>query len=786
MRFFYFYPNLNYNSFVILSRMRFLSVFAFGICSIANLNAQDTLYTISGYLLETNTGEPVLNGVLTGIEAQSETVTNRYGYYSLSLKKGIHKIELSAPGYLRDTIIADLRFSDLTKDLYLLKQSSRLGQVNIVARKNVNEVKSTRISVLNLKTADIRNVPTIGGELDIIKVAQLLPGIQKGAEGQSGFQVRGGDPDQNLILLDEATVYNISHLFGFFSVFIPEAIEDMEIYKGGFPAEYGGRLSSIMDIRMRDGNRKSFHGSGGIGILSSRLTFEGPIIKDKASFIVSARRTYIDRVLALVGVPLPYYFYDMNAKLSWQVSKKDKLSYSFYYGNDVLSDNGIDGGTDSSGNSLNTNFGFQLGNLSNTLRWNHVFNPRLFCNTSLIQTRFRYFVNGEFGDNGIFIGSRIGDIGVKSDFTWYRRPKSTVKYGVSFINHTFKPNVISAKGIITEFMKNSAGKVVNTQESGIYLRSEDEIKPGFKLNYGMRISACLTEGKVYAGLEPRLAAMYETGKNSSLKFGYARMKQYLHLVSSSSVSLPTDLWYPVTGKVKPQRSDQWTLGYQYALPKPELLLSAEVYYKTMINTTEYREGAVLLLNNNFENELLQGRGDAYGAEILVKRDKGRLNGWVGYTLSWSNRYFPQLNQGNWFPAKYDRRHSFSVVGNYKINTRWDAGLVWVYSSGARFTAQVGKYFMPKPGLSGIDVVPVYTSRNAVRMSPSHRLDLNLIRKGKIGKNFETEWVFSAYNFYNRAEPYRVRIVTDPETLGLKYDQPGLFGTLISVAFNFKF
>lgn len=766
---------------------RHIPLFIFLLAGCKGLSAQqDSLRTLSGYMYEKTGGEPILGAVVAVAGNGAQVLTNRYGYYSLSLPPGIYLLEAYSNGYDRDTFTVDLTRADRERSIYLNKSAVSVGEVKITGRRTISEVKSTRISVINIKPADIRNIPTIGGELDIIKVAQLLPGIQKGAEGQSGFQVRGGDPDQNLILLDEATVYNISHLFGFFSVFIPEAIEDMEIYKGGFPAEYGGRLSSIMDLRMKEGNKRQFHGSGGIGILSSRLTLEGPILKDKASFIVSARRTYIDRVLGLVGLPLPYYFYDMNAKLSWQVSKKDKLSYSFYYGNDVLSDNGVGGGTDSAGNTLDTRFGFQLGNLSNTLRWNRVINPRLFMNTSFIQTRFRYYVSGEFGDNGIFIGSRINDWGVKSDFTWYKNPGNTLKYGASLINHTFKPNVISAKGIITEFMKNSAGKVVNTQEAGIYLRNEQTIQPGFKVNYGARLSACLTEGRLFAGLEPRLAAVYETGARSAVKLGYARMKQYLHLVSSSSVSLPTDLWYPVTRNVKPQRSDQWTLGYQYAVPKPDMLLSIEAYYKTMHNTTEYREGAVLLLNNNYENELLQGRGEAYGAELLLKRERGRLNGWIGYTLSWSNRFFPELNQGRMFPAKYDRRHSFSLVANYKLGKRWDAGLVWVYNSGARFTAQTGKYFMPKPGLNGVDVVPVYTTRNAVRMSPSHRLDLNLVYKGRETRKFQTEWVFSIYNFYNRAEPYRVRIITDPETLGLKYDQPGLFGTLISLAFNFKF
>ncbi|MBL7810943.1 MAG: TonB-dependent receptor plug domain-containing protein [Bacteroidetes bacterium] len=745
--------------------------------------AQQKTYTVSGYMLDKQTGQPILGGQINVQNSTASVIANSYGFYSITLDSGWHVLESQQAGYDRDTMRIWLG-KDETRNILLTKTPYTIGEATVIARRNVQEVKSTRISVINLKPADIRNIPTIGGELDIIKVAQLLPGIQKGAEGQSGFQVRGGDPDQNLILLDEATVYNISHLFGFFSVFIPEAIEDMDIYKGGFPAEYGGRLSSILDIRMKDGNRQRLAGSGGIGILSSRLTLEGPIVKDKASFILSGRRTYIDRVFKLAGLTLPYYFYDMNARLNWTVDKKNKLFYSFYLGNDVLKENS-EQRTDS-GDVLQVKFGFQLGNITNTLRWNHIFNPKLFCNTSFINTRFRYYVSGEFGDNSIFIGSRIYDYGIKSDFTWYKKPGNTIKYGISAINHTFKPNVISAKGVIEELLKDSAGKVINTQETGVYLRSEKQIKPGFKINYGARISACFTEGKLYAGLEPRVAAVYETGKYSAIKFGYARMKQYLHLVSSSSVSLPTDLWYPVTRNIKPQRSDQWTLGYQHAFRKPDFLFSAEVYYKTMQNTTEYREGAVLILNNNYENELLQGNGRAYGAEFLLKRDKGKLNGWIGYTLSYSDRHFTTLNGGNRFPAKYDRRHSFSLVANYVLSKRWDLGLVWVYNSGSRFTAQTGKYFMPNPSLTGVDVVPVYSSRNAVRMSASHRLDLNLVLKCRQTKKFKTEWVFSAYNTYNRAEPYRVRIVADKTTGALKYEQPGLFGTLCSIAYNFRF
>ncbi len=751
---------------------------------ITQAKAQDSTRTLSGYVLDKYSAEPVLGASITATGKNNYSVsTNRYGYYSLSIPAGVYVFTASAEGYESRTDTLNLDKNE-EKIFLVTKTETTIKEIKITAQRVEKEVKSTRISVINIKPANIRNIPTIGGELDILKVAQLLPGIQKGAEGQTGFQVRGGDPDQNLLLLDEATVYNVSHLFGFFSVFIPEAIEDMDIYKGGFPAEYGGRLSSIFDIRLKEGNKSKVSGSGGIGILSSRLTLEAPLVKNKSSFIISARRTYIDRVLKLTGLNLPYYFYDVNAKVSYHLSPKDKLFASFYLGNDVLSEKSQT--TTDSGNVLDTKFGFQLGNVSATLRWNHVVNPKMFLNTSLIFTRFRYFVEGEFADNSIFIGSRIHDIGVKTDLTYYYNPKNTARFGFSAINHTFKPNVISTRGAISEFLKDSSPTVINTQELGLFARNEQEINKKIKINYGLRISGCVTQNTFYAGLEPRIAAVYDVGKLSSLKFGYARMKQYLHLVSSSSVSLPTDLWYPVTNNVKPQKSDQVTLAYQHAFPRKQIFVSIEAYYKYMKNTTEYREGAVLILNNNYEKELLQGKGYSYGTEFLVKRDKGRLNGWIGYTLGWSNRIFDELNEGKMFPAKYDRRHYFSLVTNYTISKKWDLGMVWVYNTGSRFTAQVGKYFMPKPGLNGVDIVPVYTTRNAVRMSPSHRLDLNLVYKVRQTKKFKAEWVLSCYNTYNRAEPYRIRISVDPNTGGLKYEQPGIFGTLVSLAYNFKF
>lgn len=761
---------------------KYIHLFVLSFISLLAQSATAQQITISGYVQDKVGSDPIIDATVQLINSNYSLRTNRYGYYSITCESYPCKIVFQAESYNSDTIEIQSK-KDTIIHISLTKLNIHSSNVVIVSDKLRKEVNSTRISVINLKPANLRAIPTIGGELDIIKVAQLLPGVQKGAEGQSGFQVRGGDPDQNLILLDEATIYNISHLFGFFSVFIPESIEDMELYKGGFPAEYGGRLSSIMDLRMREGSKSKYSGSGGIGILSSRITAEGPLIKDKLSFIVSGRRTYIDQVFKLIKLPLPYYFYDMNAKLSYTLSKKDKLFYSFYLGNDVLYSPKIN---NDSGNVLDANFGFKLGNISNTLRWNHTVSPKLFVNTSFIYTRFKYEVSGDFFDNQIFIGSKIYDLGLKSDFNYSFNNKNSIKFGFSYVHHTFKPNVVSAKGVISEVVKNRSPRVLLTDEFGVYARNEQIVNSRIKLNYGVRFSGCVVKGKPYFGLEPRLAGVYEINRNQSIKIGVARMKQYLHLVSSGNVSLPTDLWYPVTKNVKPQNSMQYTLGYQWFIKKLQSLFSVETYYKTMENTTEYREGAVLLLNDNFENELLQGKGWAYGIEFLLKKDIGKWNGWVSYTLGKSERQFAELNEGKIFPAKYDRRHYFTFVGNYKINKRWEIGAVWVYNSGARFTAQVGQYFMPKPGYNGVDVVPIYTSRNAVQMSPSHRLDLNLIYQMRIHKKFKTELVLSMYNVYNRAEPFRVRVRPADTGLGRVYEQPGLFGRIGSIAFNFKF
>jgi hypothetical protein len=615
----------------------------------------------------------------------------------------------------------------------------------------------------------------------VIKVIQLMPGVQKGGEGGTGLYVRGGDVDQNLVLLDEAPVYNIGHLFGFFSVFNQDAIKDMTLYKGAFPSQYGGRLSSILDIRMNDGNVNEFHAKGGIGLLSSRLMVEGPIIKDRGSFMIAGRRTYIDQVFKWMGSLLPYYFYDLNAKFNYKINDKNRLYVTSYIGDDLLSFDQSDVGEDSP-----FNFGFSLGNITGTARWNRIVNNKMFVNYSLIYTNFDYNINGRFEDNSLRISSAINDYGFKVDYSLFKNNNHSFKYGGMAIFHQFRPNIVNTIGEVSEFLESDKGEALGTLESGVYFQhTYKKDSSNWELTNGIRFSAANVKNKSYEGLEPRLSVKYAIDSNSNLKLSYSLMRQYMHLVSSSTVALPTDLWYPVTSSVKPQTSHQVAAGYSYFVNKLKTHVSLETYYKYMYNLTEYIEGANLLLNDDFESELLQGNGDSYGIEFLVKRDQGRLNGWIGYTMSWTKRYFEALNGGDPYWAKYDRRHNISVVQNLKISKHWNFGAVWVYSTGSRFTPQTGLYAMPNASLTGIDWIPVYTKRNAVIMSSSHRFDINIVWKSKQTKNFKGEWHFGAYNVYNRASPWRIEVTPD-ENGGYKYIQPGLFGFIPSVAYNFEF
>ncbi|KAA9331720.1 TonB-dependent receptor [Adhaeribacter soli] len=741
--------------------------------------------TLSGIIRDAVTGEPLPGASVYLPEQKAGTATDLEGKYELSLAVGKVTVVYSLVGYGKQE--KELNLTDhATFNIELKPQEETLKEVVVLASKNdlQEQVASPQMGMVKLSPKQIKNMPSLGGEVDIIKVAQLLPGVKRGGEGQTGMFVRGGASDQNLILLDDAPVYNVSHLFGFFSIFNNDALKEVTLIKGSFPAQYGGRISSVMDIKTQEGNNEKIKANGGIGLLSSRITVQGPIQKDKLTFLVSARRSYLDKVLAVSGLKVPYYFYDANLKLNYKLSEKDRLTYSSYYGNDILSEPKPGSkGTDDVPTSLD--FGFQLGNYTNTLKWTHQYSGNLVSNLTLLHTRFRYQINGQFDENAVHIGSFIEDVGVKLDYDYAPNAKNQLRYGISVINHSFRPNIVAAEGEITDLLKSQEGRQLNPQEMGVYAQNQFNMNRHLTVDYGLRVSGMLTQGKTYTGLEPRLSASYQLSENSSIKAGYSRMYQYLHLVSSSSVMLPTDLWYPVTRNVKPQFADQFAAGYTRNFSQVNTLFSAEVYYKKLNRLIEYKEGAVLLLNDDYEKELLHGKGEAYGAEFFLHKTEGRFNGWASYSLSWATRQFDGLNQGKTFFAKYDRRHDFSLALNYEISKRLSISAVWVYATGQRFTGRLGQYVAPKPSYSGADVLPIYTGRNELKFSPSHRLDLNLVLKNKPAKKFQSEWCFGAYNVYNQTQPYRVKVVENGKG-GYKYSQTGLFGFIPSVAYNFKF
>lgn len=761
-------------------------------CLCHNLLAQQT-HTISGYITDSSNGEALIGATVFDNLSEKGTVTNYYGFYSITLPENQVELHISYIGY--ETSIVALQL-DENKELNHPLQASigSLEDVVISAERfaTEEEVRSTQMGTIQLQPKEIEKIPAIGGEVDLIKVAQLMPGVSRGSEGGTGMYVRGGTDDQNLILLDEATVYNLGHLFGFFSVFNNDAIRDMTIIKGGFPAHYGGRLSSVMDVRMKEGDLEKWHGSGGIGILSSRLSFDGPIIKDKLSIMASGRRTYIDKVLDLTGAVLPYYFYDLNAKLTYKISQRDRIFLSSYAGDDILSfsetvededGDGVANDANDIGDELN--FGFELGNITTTLRWNHIYNQdKLFHNFTLFQTQFEYDISGKFIDNSLLIKSRIRDLGMKADWDYFPNPDNNIKFGLHAVAHFFRPNVVNTGGEISEALESKEGELLRNQEISIYANSDRKFSEQLSVNYGFRLSSSNVPGAFYGALEPRLSAKYSFGDLNSVKFSYTYMKQYMHRVSSSSIALPTDLWYPVTQSVKPQNSHQIAAGYFKGFKEKDVNLSVEFYYKTMDNLIEYREGARLLLNDNFEEELLNGHGCAFGGELLIRKKLGKFTGWLGYSLSKANRTFADLNNGATYSAKYDRRHDVSMVATFDINPRFSFSSVWVMSSGSKFTAQNGQYFFPNTSFTGVDLIPTYTRRNAITLAPSHRFDVNFILRNKPHKKFRSEWHFGAYNFYNRSSPYQVRVEFDG--LNYRYIQPGLFGFIPSIAWNFKF
>ncbi|WP_394341238.1 TonB-dependent receptor [Pedobacter namyangjuensis] len=750
-------------------------------------------YTLSGVVKSSATGETLIGASvkIVGL-AQIGASTNSYGFYSLNLPEGNYKVEVSYVGYT--TLAKDLAIKANAKQDFSLEESNNLNEVVITnVRRNENVIKA-QMGVEKLNVKDIQNIPVLFGEKDILKTLQLLPGIKSAGEGNSGFYVRGGATDQNLILLDEAPVYNASHLLGFFSTFNSDAIKDVTVYKGGMPAQYGGRLSSVLDVRMNDGNKKETTFEGGIGLISSRLKVEGPFVKDKSSFMVSGRRTYADAFLAfapdtsLRGNTL--FFYDLNAKANYQLDEKNTIYLSGYFGRDKL--------------GLNNTFGFNWGNATGTLRWNHLFSDKLFSNTSLIMSKYDYEIENLLNGSEFKVSSSIKDFNFKQDFLYALNNKHELKFGFEAIHHTIAPGEISSPSTssVNEIkIENRKGLEIAT-----YFSDEFDVSDRIKMVYGLRLSAFSVLGgstyktfdndgfetssafygngefvKTYFNLEPRISASYQLDEDKSIKASYTRNVQNLHLMSNSTATTPTDLYIMNSLNTKPELADQFSFGYFNNFKDNNYEFSAEVYYKPMQNQIEYRNGTDLRGNQNVEADLVYGKGRAYGLELFFKKKFGKFNGWVGYTISKTERQFDQIENGNWFNARQDRPHDLSLVGIYKPGKRWIFSSTFVYSSGNAVTFPIGKY-----NLDGKTIF-YYGERNGNRTPASHRLDVSATLEGKPNRKFKSSWNFGIYNLYNRKNPFSLEFKDNPDNPSqTQAIQNSLFGIIPSVTWNFKF
>ena len=707
--------------------------------------------TISGTLTDAQNGETLIGATIQLAGTTKGTITNEYGYYALSLlPTDSVTLSFSFVGFVPQNRRIAAK-TNQTINIALGTGGTELREVVIEANGIKERLASTQMSVATLDVREAKLLPALLGEVDILKTLQLKPGINAGSEGNSALYVRGGGGDQNLIVLDEAVVYNANHLFGFFSTFNSDAVKDVKVFKGGFPAQYGGRLSSVIDVRMKDGNNKKFSGSGGIGLIATRLTLEGPLDKaGRGSFIVSGRRTYADIFLNLYNksqegkadfTPIPgYYFYDLNAKANYLISDRDRIYVSGYFGRDVFA---FDGGF--------FDFNFNWGNATGTTRWNHVFGPRLFSNTTLTFSDYKYEITNKFSGFSFSLGSRIRDANLKVDFNWAAAENHKVRFGFGATQHWFTVGRLKA-GSSDGKIAFESGKDYDGIEMGAYINDEWTISDKFKLDYGLRISG-FSNDTFYYGLEPRLAANYRLNSNVSLRASYARMYQYVHLVSNSSVSLPTDVWYPSTPGVRPQRSDQVAAGWSIGIGK-QWYFNNEYYYKWLNNQLDFIDHAELFANNTLETQFAFGDGYALGAEFELEKREGKLTGWIGYTLGYIQRgNFANIMQGRYYSPRHDRRHNITVVGIYELTPKWTISSAWVFGSGDKIWLPSGRFaYQDLPGASLQPVVSVYGDRNNINMPAYHRLDIGIVRKFK-HKWGTSDLTFSAYNAYNRRNPY---------------------------------
>ncbi|MFM9840558.1 MAG: TonB-dependent receptor plug domain-containing protein [Cyclobacteriaceae bacterium] len=754
-----------------------------------------TLFTFSGLLCTAQTYQ--LKGFVndsTGVALSSahiqvwapkkKTITSgEHGDFSLVVPKGEIRIEISYTGFKKLSRSIFIK-SDTTFVFQIESKAEELNEVIISADRTFqsDQFETTRMSTNTLSGKEISSIPVLGGEADLIKTLQLMPGVTKGADGTTDLFVRGGAADQNLVLLDGAPVYNTGHLFGFLSVFNPDILNKVESINGAFPSEYGGRLSSILDVSSKNGFPTKTKVKGNIGLLATRLMIEQPLVKDKLSIWVAGRRTYVDQVVKAVGQELPYYFYDFNGKILYRPRANSRLEITFYEGNDVLSFASLSRASLRNRNITNE---FVLGNSSQTLRWDR--NYRNFNSTlSIYRTAFQYSIKNTFQENRLSVNSSIEDIGGKWILsTDSLRKNVSFKTGLELIRHQVAPNRINTTGEISELLKTSSTIPQTSYETSAFLQADGKLTSNLRYSAGIRVSSAYVDQTFYFNREPRIAFRYSLDSMTAIKLSYSRMSQYLHRVSSAAVAFPTDIWYPVTRNVKPQTADQIALGIQHTLPNQNLFVSVEGYYKWMHQLIGYREGASLLLNVDFEKQLVQGQGRAYGLEVLIKKEQGKLTGWISYTWSKAERQYDEVNGGEWFLARYDRRHNAALVVNYQLSKRWSVSSVFEFISGSRFTPIIGQYAVPSPTLVGVDLIPVYAPLNSVKLADTHRLDIGIKFRPKPDKKFQGEWFAGVYNVYNRAAPIGVFIMSNGDG-SFRYEQPGLFGLLPFVSYGFKF
>lgn len=766
------------------------------------LPANGQRVTLSGYLRDGRSNETLIGATLR-ISGEGAAVSNTYGFYSVSVPRGRYEVVTSYTGYSTQYDSIDL-YENKNLDIELRTEAT-LQEVTVTSTRADNNVSGTDMGTTTLSVERIKALPVIFGETDILKTLQLLPGVQSAGEGNSGFYVRGGGPDQNLILLDDAVVYNTGHLFGFFSVFNADAIKNTTLIKGGMPANYGGRLSSVVDVNMKEGNMNEYHAEGGIGLIASRLNIEGPIKKDKGSFMISGRRTYIDVLLKPVieqtaSKGSGYFFYDANLKANYKLGKKDRIYASGYFGRDKFAfSNG------------NQSFSAKIpwGNSTATLRWNHQFGPKLFMNTTAVYNDYNFSFTGTQNDFEIKIASGIRDYNAKTDLDYYSSFGHHFKGGLAYTYHRFNPTQVSGRSDSTVFKPNNAF-IKYAHEAGVYILDEFEPAPWMKVNAGLRYSYFGQAGpytqytygfngakedstlykpgelvKQYGGWEPRLNMRFTLSSRSSLKASVSRSLQYIHLVSNNGSTLPTDTWVPSTALVKPQQSWQYAVGYFQNFFDNALETSVEVYFKDMKNQIEFRPGYLPSTLKDQELDYVFGKGEAYGAELFINKTKGKFTGWVGYTLAWTYRKFPALNSGKPYPSKYDRRHDLSVVASYKWNKKWTFSSVFVFGSGNAITLPSSYYFI------GNQIMQEYSNINAYRIFPYHRLDISAVYKPspKKQRRWEGSWAFSIYNVYSRQNPYFLYVDSGgsaQQGIEVKVKQVSIFPILPSITYNFKF